>query len=178
LRTTVIVGFPGETDTDFSELESFVADTRFDHLGVFTYSHEEGTSASALPDDVPAPMKRRRQSQLMNAQKRRVTRVQGAQVGQHVRLLVDRPRTSRAELMATGWSQARTSIRSPTAISRGSFQAHSWKPKSSGAGTDLIARPRVDRLALGRRAARSRRLPAAGVTPAASAPRAGPSHGV
>ena len=42
LRTTLIVGFPGETDADFAELEGFVADTGFDHLGVFTYSHEEG----------------------------------------------------------------------------------------------------------------------------------------
>ena len=49
LRTTLIVGFPGETAEDFAELESFVADTGFDHLGVFTYSHEEGTRASSPP---------------------------------------------------------------------------------------------------------------------------------
>ena len=54
LRTTLIVGFPGETDADFAELEGFVADTGFDHLGVFTYSHEEGTRAFGLADDVPA----------------------------------------------------------------------------------------------------------------------------
>ena len=47
-------GFPGETDADFAELEAFVADTGFDHVGVFTYSHEEGTRAFALTDDVPA----------------------------------------------------------------------------------------------------------------------------
>ena len=55
LRTTLIVGFPGETGADFAELESFVGDTGFDHLGVFTYSHEEGTRAFGLDDDVPAP---------------------------------------------------------------------------------------------------------------------------
>ena len=49
LRTTFIVGFPGETEQDFAELEGFVADTGFDHVGVFTYSHEEGTRAHALP---------------------------------------------------------------------------------------------------------------------------------
>ena len=49
-----IVGFPGETEADFAELEAFVDDTRFDHVGVFTYSHEEGTRAFALADDVPA----------------------------------------------------------------------------------------------------------------------------
>ena len=43
IRTTFIVGFPGETDEDFAALEAFVADSGFDHLGVFTYSHEEGT---------------------------------------------------------------------------------------------------------------------------------------
>ena len=54
LRTTFIVGFPGETDADAAELQSFVEAVRFDHVGVFTYSHEEGTSAHGLDDDVPA----------------------------------------------------------------------------------------------------------------------------
>src|SRR5665213_343949 len=54
LRTTFIVGFPGETDADVEELCRFVDDHRFEHLGVFTYSHEEGTSAFGLSDDVPA----------------------------------------------------------------------------------------------------------------------------
>ena len=54
LRTTFIVGFPGETDADFAELQSFVEAVEFDHVGVFTYSHEEGTSAHGLADDVPA----------------------------------------------------------------------------------------------------------------------------
>src|SRR4030095_6843254 len=53
LRTTCIVGFPGETDADCSELERFVQTVGFDHVGVFTYSHEEGTSAHVLSDDVP-----------------------------------------------------------------------------------------------------------------------------
>ena len=48
LRTTFIVGFPGETEDEFAELEGFVEDTGFDHVGVFTYSHEEGTRAYAL----------------------------------------------------------------------------------------------------------------------------------
>jgi ribosomal protein S12 methylthiotransferase len=55
LRTTLIVGFPGETDEDFETLRrTSCASVEFDHLGVFTYSHEEGTSAFDLPDDVPA----------------------------------------------------------------------------------------------------------------------------
>ncbi len=91
LRTTFIVGFPGETEDDFRELQRFVDDIGFDHVGVFTYSHEEGTSAHALPDDVPAGTKRRRQSRLMRAQEHHVARAQTARIGRHVRLLVDGP---------------------------------------------------------------------------------------
>jgi ribosomal protein S12 methylthiotransferase len=74
---------------------------RFDHLGVFTYSHEEGTSARGLPDDVPALVKRRRQSRLMRAQKRHVTRAQAARVGQRIRMLVDGP-SDEQELVLRG----------------------------------------------------------------------------
>jgi ribosomal protein S12 methylthiotransferase len=91
LRTTFIVGFPGETDADFAELESFVESVGFDHVGVFTYSHEEGTSAYGLADDVPAGVKRRRQSELMRLQRRIVFRAQRSRVGSQVRILVDGP---------------------------------------------------------------------------------------
>ena len=91
LRTTFIVGFPGETDADFAALQSFVEAMKFDHLGVFTYSHEEGTSAHGLEDDVPARVKRERQAKLMSAQKAIVARAQKARVGRRVRLLVDGP---------------------------------------------------------------------------------------
>jgi ribosomal protein S12 methylthiotransferase len=91
LRTTLIVGFPGETDADFAELQDFVKIVSFDHLGVFTYSHEEGTSAHVLADDVPARVKKRRQSRLMSLQKQLVAKAQQLRVGQQVRLLVDGP---------------------------------------------------------------------------------------
>ena len=91
LRTTFISGFPGETDADAAQLQSFVREMQFDHIGVFTYSHEEGTSAHELEDDVPAALKRRRQSQLMSLQKRMVARAQKARIGSEVRLLVDGP---------------------------------------------------------------------------------------
>jgi ribosomal protein S12 methylthiotransferase len=91
LRTTLIVGFPGETEADFLELEGFVTDTRFDHVGVFTYSHEEGTRAFGLPDDVPAGVKRRRRNQLMARQKRIVASAQKARIGSEVRVLIDGP---------------------------------------------------------------------------------------
>ncbi len=91
LRTTFIVGFPGETEADFDELLAFIAAVRFDHVGVFTYSHEEGTAAHALADDVPTGVKKRRQSRLMARQKLIVAQQQKSRVGQRMRLLVDGP---------------------------------------------------------------------------------------
>ena len=93
LRTTLIVGFPGETDADFAELSAFVRDIEFDHVGVFTYSHEEGTRAYDLPDDVPAAVKRKRRSALMSQQKRIVKRAQRRRVGSEVLVMVDGPST-------------------------------------------------------------------------------------
>ncbi len=93
LRTTFIVGFPGETDAEFAELRDFLDVIAFDHVGVFTYSHEEGTSAHTLDDDVPAGTKRQRQSSLMTRQKAIVGRAHKARVGEQVRLLVDGPAT-------------------------------------------------------------------------------------
>jgi ribosomal protein S12 methylthiotransferase len=91
LRTTFIVGFPGETDADFAELDGFVADTGFDHVGVFSYSHEEGTRAFGLPDDVPARTKRRRRNAIMARQKRIVAAAQKARRGQEIDVLIDGP---------------------------------------------------------------------------------------
>jgi ribosomal protein S12 methylthiotransferase len=91
LRTTFIVGFPGETADDFAQLESFVEATRFDHVGVFTYSHEEGTAAHTMVDDVPAVLKKQRQAKLMRLQKKLVAARQRGRVGERVRLLIDGP---------------------------------------------------------------------------------------
>jgi len=91
LRTTFIVGFPGETPADYAELQSFVRAVGFDHVGVFTYSHEEGTSAYGLDDDVPAAVKRNRRNGLMALQRRIVARAQRSRIGSQVRVLVDGP---------------------------------------------------------------------------------------
>ena len=91
LRTTFIVGFPGETDAELAELESFVRDTEFDHIGVFTYSHEEGTRAYAVADDVPAATKRRRRERIMALQQSIVERRQQERIGSDVRVLIDGP---------------------------------------------------------------------------------------
>ena len=89
LRTTLIVGFPGETEADFAELDGFVADTAFDHVGVFTYSHEEGTRAFGLDDDVAAAVKTRRRNALMARQKKIVARAHRARIGTEVPILLD-----------------------------------------------------------------------------------------
>jgi ribosomal protein S12 methylthiotransferase len=89
LRTTFIVGFPGETAEDFAELESFISEIGFDHVGVFTYSHEEGTSAHDLKDDVPAATKKKRQERLMARQREIVTARQQARMGEKTRLVID-----------------------------------------------------------------------------------------
>jgi ribosomal protein S12 methylthiotransferase len=91
LRTTFIVGFPGETDADVDELCAFVGDHPFDHVGVFTYSHEAGTSAYALDDDVPARAKTTRRARVMGLQKRLVQARQRGRIGERVRVVVDGP---------------------------------------------------------------------------------------
>jgi len=68
LRTSFIVGFPGETDADFAELVAFTRETCFDRVGVFRYSKEEGTAAACLPGHVPERVKRHRYNLLMRAQ--------------------------------------------------------------------------------------------------------------
>ena len=89
LRTTFIVGFPGETSADVDQLCAFITDHAFDHVGVFTYSHEEGTSAYQLVDDVPARTKAARRARVMGLQKRLVRKRLRARIGDHVRVLVD-----------------------------------------------------------------------------------------
>ncbi len=90
LRTTLLVGFPGETEAEFEELCSFVKEQRFDRLGVFQYSHEEGTHAFELPDDVPAEVKAERANRLMEIQQAISLEKNQAWIGKKVRVLFDR----------------------------------------------------------------------------------------
>ena len=90
-RTTFIVGFPGETEADAAELCGFIGDHAFDHVGVFTYSHEEGTSAYQLDDDVPARAKSARRSRVMGLQKKLVHKRQRARIGERARVMIDGP---------------------------------------------------------------------------------------
>ncbi|HJQ99570.1 MAG TPA: 30S ribosomal protein S12 methylthiotransferase RimO [Candidatus Polarisedimenticolaceae bacterium] len=89
MRSTFIVGFPGETDAEFDALLRFVEEARFDHLGVFTYSHEESTGAFTSIDDVPASVKESRREALMEAQQRIAFARNEARVGSEVEVLIE-----------------------------------------------------------------------------------------
>ena len=90
IRTSLIVGYPGETEKDFEILKNWVRDTKFDRLGVFTYSHEENTSAYDLEDDVPAEVKAARAEEIMAIQQEVSMRLNGEKVGKEFKVLIDR----------------------------------------------------------------------------------------
>ncbi|MGE3840479.1 MAG: 30S ribosomal protein S12 methylthiotransferase RimO [Vicinamibacterales bacterium] len=146
LRTTLIVGFPGESQEEFDDLHAFVRAVEFDHLGVFTYSHEEGTSAHRLDDDVPAAEKLRRRRVLMQTQKRIVARRHRRRIGAQVRLLVDGPSDGH-EFVLQGRLEGQApdidpvvylTECDPTAVPPGSFVEAEIVQAS---GYDLVARP-------------------------------------
>ena len=89
LRTTFIVGFPGETEEDFEALCSFVEETRFEHLGVFPYSAEEGTPAAKLPDQIDEQVKQDRADIIMKAQMQINIEQNEAKIGSVIRVLVE-----------------------------------------------------------------------------------------
>jgi ribosomal protein S12 methylthiotransferase len=90
IRTSLIVGYPGETEEDFQELKQWVNDTAFDRLGVFTYSHEENTHAHLLEDDVPEEVKHQRAEEIMELQSDISYRLNQEKVGQTFKVLFDR----------------------------------------------------------------------------------------
>ncbi|MBR6049224.1 MAG: 30S ribosomal protein S12 methylthiotransferase RimO [Bacteroidales bacterium] len=90
IRTTLIVGYPGETEKEFEELKQFVSDARFDRMGCFAYSPEEGTPAEHLGDPVPDDEKQRRVAELMAIQEQISLEKNQARIGKTYRCLVDR----------------------------------------------------------------------------------------
>lgn len=89
IRTTFITGFPGETEQDFEELMEFIKNCRFDNVGVFTYSDEEGTPAFDLPDKVDAKTAKRRRNALMKEQAKISKRLNKAKIGQTYKVLFE-----------------------------------------------------------------------------------------
>ena len=90
IRTTLIVGYPGETEEDFQALKEFVKAMRFDRLGCFTYSHEENTTAYELADDVPEEVKLQRANEIMELQSQISWELNQTKVGKVFRCLIDR----------------------------------------------------------------------------------------
>ena len=90
IRTTLIVGYPGETEEDFQKLKDFVKAMRFDRLGCFTYSHEENTTSYELTDDVPEEVKLQRANEIMELQSQISWELNQEKVGKTFRCLIDR----------------------------------------------------------------------------------------
>jgi ribosomal protein S12 methylthiotransferase len=100
IRTTCIVGFPGETDEDFAQLMGFLEEIQFERVGAFTYSPQEGTKAAEMVDDVPESVKRQRLERLMELQRQITAERYERFVGRTARSMVDR--------IVDGEAQART----------------------------------------------------------------------
>ena len=106
IRTTLMVGFPGETEEDFEELIAFTKWARFERMGAFAYSEEEGTySAEHYPDDVPGEVKQRRLDKLMRVQQNISAEIEAQKIGQTLRVIIDR--------MEGDWYIGRTEFCSP-----------------------------------------------------------------
>jgi len=91
IRSSVIVGFPGETEAHFEELLDFLAEVRFNRLVGFQYSHEENTSAGLMIDDVPDDLKTDRLNRVMEQQEAITTEISDTFIGETMRVLIDRP---------------------------------------------------------------------------------------
>jgi ribosomal protein S12 methylthiotransferase len=97
LRTTFIVGFPGETDTEFQTLLGFVCRTRFDRLGIFKYSQEQGSRAARMQGQIPAKIKNARYRAAMSLQQKIAHDLAREKIGSELKLLVDQPHMARSE---------------------------------------------------------------------------------
>jgi ribosomal protein S12 methylthiotransferase len=90
IRTTLICGYPGETQKQFEELKQWVIETKFERLGVFTYSHEENTHAYKLKDTIPQKDKQKRADEIMKLQKKISLEHNKSLIGKALRVLIDR----------------------------------------------------------------------------------------
>jgi ribosomal protein S12 methylthiotransferase len=95
LRTTLIAGFPGETQDDVEELKLFLKKIEFDRVGIFTYSHEENTTAHDLADDVPAEEKERRAQEIMDVQQEISYRKNEEKIGKIFKVIIDKKEAGR-----------------------------------------------------------------------------------
>ncbi len=133
LRTTFIVGFPGETDAEFATLLDFIRCARFERLGIFKYSHEEGSRAAKMPGQIPAKIKNARYRAAMSVQQQIAHEIGCEKVGRELRLLVDQPHIARSEGDAPD-VDARVVLSKPAPV--GDFI---WRRIAGSRGYDLLA---------------------------------------
>lgn len=186
LRTTMIVGFPGETDDDLRALCDFVEEAEFDHLGVFTYSNEESSAAFGLPGAVPKSVAERRRRRILSLQRRISRRKLRSRVGQRVPVLVE-GRSEETDLLFAGRLESQApeidghalinDFEGPEPVA-GEFR---WARITEAADYDLVVQLEVERFAglskargapesVGPRAAPPAAARLVQIQPAASAP--------
>ena len=133
LRTTFIVGFPGETDAEFETLLDFIRRSRFERLGIFKYSQEEGSRAAKMPGQVPAKLKNSRYRAAMALQQSIAHDLAREKIGSELKLLVDQPHIARSEGDAPD-VDARVVLSEPASV--GEFI---WRTVKGSRGYDLLA---------------------------------------
>ena len=133
LRTTFIVGFPGETDAEFEALLEFIERTRFERLGIFKYSREDGSRAAKMPNQIPAKIKNARHRIAMSIQQKIAHELAREKVGRELKLLVDQPHIARTAADAPD-VDARVILSKPAPV--GEF---TWRRIAGSRGYDLLA---------------------------------------
>jgi len=133
LRTTFIVGFPGETDAEFETLLDFIRRTRFERLGIFKYSQEEGSRAAKMAGQIPAKIKNARYRKAMSVQQQIAQDLAREKIGSELKLLVDQPHVARSEGDAPD-VDARVVLSKPAPV--GEFI---WRTITGSRGYDLLA---------------------------------------
>jgi ribosomal protein S12 methylthiotransferase len=133
LRTTFIVGFPGETEEEFTSLLDFIRRTRFERLGIFKYSQEEGSRAAKMPGQIPAKIKNARYRMAMSIQREIAHETAREKIGRELELLVDQPHVARSEGDAPD-VDARVILSEEAPV--GEFV---WRPIVGSRGYDLLA---------------------------------------
>ena len=133
LRTTLIVGFPGETDAEFETLLDFIRRSRFERLGVFKYSQEEGSRAARMPGQVPTKIKNSRYRAAMSMQQSIAHNLAREKIGSELKLLVDQPHSARSEGDAAD-VDTRVVLSKPAPV--GEFI---WRRITDSRGYDLLA---------------------------------------
>jgi ribosomal protein S12 methylthiotransferase len=135
IRTTFIVGFPGETDSQFESLLQFVKDARFERLGVFEYSQEDQTVAGRMSNQIPPKIKKARRKQIMLAQQKISTEIMKSKVGQQLKVLVDSIGASGSE------GVARTESDSADIDGRVLLRGKGWQPGEFQTAKIVAAKP-------------------------------------